>query len=100
MNMFESKTIYWTKLLKQINVGFYDVVHKRLSDHMYVIHWFNCTDAEPRFTVNESNFDEPSLKIFSNDVRDSDSGTYKCVINSGNIYWNKATINLAGITII
>lgn len=100
MNMFESKTIYWTKLLKQTNDGFNDIVHKRLKDQKYVIHWFNCTDAKLRFTVNESNLEEPSLNMFLNNVRDSDSGTYTCVINSGNIYWNKATINFAGITSI
>lgn len=100
MNMFEPKTIYWTKLLTQINGSVYDIVHKRLKDQKYVIHWFNCTDAKSRFTVNESNPDEPSLNMFSNNVRDSDSGTYTCVINSGDIYWNKATINFAGITSI
>ncbi|CAC5409959.1 unnamed protein product [Mytilus coruscus] len=98
MNMSQSKTIYWIKLLKQINDSFYDIVHNRLNGQKNVINWFNCTDAESRFSVNGSNLDEPRLvfRLYTYDVRDSDSGTYKCVVNSGNIYWNKATIEFAG----
>ncbi|CAC5391289.1 unnamed protein product [Mytilus coruscus] len=96
LNMPQSKTIYWIKLQKEINGSFYDIVHKRLRDQIYVIHWFYCTDTKSRFSVNESNLDEPRLRLFSNDVRDSDSGTYKCVVNSGDIYWNKMTIKFGG----
>lgn len=102
--MTQSKTIYWTKLLKQINGSFHDIVHKRLNllnGQTYVIHEFNCTDAESRFYVNRSDIDEPSLefRLYSNEVRESDSGTYKCAVNSGvDIYWNKVRIDFTGMT--
>lgn len=102
MNISKSKTIYWIKLLKYINDSFYDIVHIRRIGPKIVIHWFNCTDAELRFSIDGSNLNEAKLefKLNSSDIRVSDTGTYKYEVHSGNTYWNTTTVDFAGIIII
>lgn len=100
MNISKSKTIYWIKLLKYINDSFYDIVHIRRIGQKIVIHWFSCTDAELRFSIDGSNLNEAKLefKMNSSDIRVSDTGTYE--VHSGNTYWNTTTDDFAGIIII
>lgn len=102
MNISKSKTIYWIKLLKYINDSFYDIVHIRRIGQTIVIHWFNCTDAELRFSIDGSNLNEAKLefKLNSSDIRVSDTGTYKYEVHSENTYWNTTTVDFAGIIII
>ncbi|VDI18514.1 Hypothetical predicted protein, partial [Mytilus galloprovincialis] len=98
MNISKSKTIYWIKLLKYINDSFYDIVHIRRIGQKIVVHWFNCTDAELRFSIDGSNLHEAKLefKLNSSDIRVSDTGTYKYEVHSGNTYWNTTTVDFAG----
>lgn len=87
--------------MKQINNKFYDVVHIYRTGQNEEFNWFNCTDLESRFSVNESKLDAGILvfKSISSAIQESDNGIYKCEANSetysiqGKIHWNKTIVD-------
>lgn len=101
----KSKTIYWIKLLQQINHSFYDIVHIVRSGQNNVTNWFNCTDLESRSSVNASNMELGTLVLNLNisGIRDRDNGIYKCEVNSetysieGENHWNKKRVDWTGM---